>query len=112
MYLRAARGTGRCGQCWLGTTRSVGGAAMNLRGKIALVNGAWFGIGQDVAEELARAGADVVIPYYRGGDGAYESRCRVQALDRRALVMQTDPEDPAAVAALFEGMEAELGPPD
>ncbi len=44
----------------------------SLEGKLALVTGASRGIGRAIAEELARAGADVVVGYRSGKDEAEE----------------------------------------
>jgi 3-oxoacyl-[acyl-carrier protein] reductase len=44
----------------------------SLEGKTALVTGASRGIGRAIAQELARAGADVVVGYRSGADEATE----------------------------------------
>ncbi len=44
----------------------------SLEGKLALVTGASKGIGKAIAEELARAGADVVVGYRSGREEAEE----------------------------------------
>jgi len=49
-----------------------GTAFCSLEGKLALVTGAARGIGRAIAEELARAGAEVVIGYRSGKDEAEE----------------------------------------
>ena len=49
-----------------------GASFASLDGKTALVTGASRGIGRAIAEELARAGAAVVVGYRSGGDAAQE----------------------------------------
>ena len=49
----------------------------SLEGKLALVTGASRGIGRAIAEELARAGAEVVVGYRSGKDEAEELAARI-----------------------------------
>lgn len=74
---------------------------MELEGRIALVTGAGSGIGQGIAEELARAGADIVVNYRQNAEGAKETVRRVEALGRRAVPIRTDVSDPDDVAIMF-----------
>lgn len=60
----------------------------SLEGRVALVTGAGRGIGQVVAVELARAGADVVVNYHRSADGATGTVIDIEALGRRALAVR------------------------
>ncbi len=75
---------------------------MKLQGRTALVTGADSGIGRATAELFAHEGADVCIGYHTDREGADETKRRVEAAGRRALVVQCDVGDPASVAALFE----------
>jgi 3-oxoacyl-[acyl-carrier protein] reductase len=74
-----------------------------LEGKLALVTGGSRGIGQAIAEELARAGATVVIGYR---SGAEEAARVATALGGRAI--QADVADATDAARLIE----EAGPLD
>lgn len=85
---------------------------MRLEGTIAIVTGADSGIGQATAEEFAKEGADAAFTYLRDAEGAEGTRRLVEAAGRRALAIQADQRDPAAVACLFERVSAEFGPPD
>jgi 3-oxoacyl-[acyl-carrier protein] reductase len=49
----------------------------SLEGRLALVTGASKGIGRAIAEELARAGAEVVVGYRTGRDEAEELAARI-----------------------------------
>jgi len=66
-----------------------------LEGKTALVTGGSRGIGAAIGEELARAGADVVLGYRSGKDEAEELARRIGG---RAI--QADVSDPAEAARL------------
>jgi glucose 1-dehydrogenase len=83
-----------------------------LENKIALITGSDSGMGQAMAEEFARAGADVMVTYHTDKVGAEETGRRVVASGRRALVRQIDVRDQTSVAALFRAVSDELGVPD
>src|SRR5437868_5191047 len=83
-----------------------------LDSKTALITGSDSGMGQAMAEEFARAGANVAITFHTDEAGAEESRRRVQAAGRKALVGQTDIRDEGSVGRLFEAVSSELGTPD
>ena len=69
----------------------------SLEGKLALVTGASRGIGRAIAEELARAGADVVVGYRSGKDEAEEL---ASAIGGRAV--QADVSSPVDAKRLVE----------
>jgi 3-oxoacyl-[acyl-carrier protein] reductase len=62
----------------------------SLEGKKALVTGASRGIGRAIAIALAEAGADVAINYAGSEAAARETAAAVEALGRRALLVQAD----------------------
>jgi 3-oxoacyl-[acyl-carrier protein] reductase len=69
----------------------------SLEGKLALVTGASKGIGRAIAQELARAGAEVVVGYRSGRDEAEELAAEI---DGRAV--QADVSSPDGAKRLVE----------
>lgn len=62
----------------------------NLIGKVALVTGAGLGIGQGIALELAREGAQVAVHYGSSSDGATATVAEIIALGGEAIAVQGD----------------------
>jgi NAD(P)-dependent dehydrogenase (short-subunit alcohol dehydrogenase family) len=62
----------------------------SLEGKLILVTGAGTGIGQGVALEAARQGADVVLSYSSSAKGALEAVEAIKGMGRRATAIQAD----------------------
>jgi len=82
---------------------------MTLTGKRALVTGASRGIGAAIAKALAAEGADVAITYEKSAESAAELVSAMKANGRRAVAIQADSADAAAVQASVEKTVAELG---
>src|ERR1700730_11254613 len=82
---------------------------MSLKGKRALVTGASRGIGAAIAKALAAEGADVAITYEKSAESAAEVVGAIKAKGRRAVAIQADSADVAAVQASVEKTVAELG---
>jgi glucose 1-dehydrogenase len=61
-----------------------------LQDKVAFITGSDSGIGQATAIEFGREGADVVVHYLEDEQGANFTREQVEALGRRAIVVQGD----------------------
>src|SRR2546421_6618128 len=84
---------------------------LKLENKIALITGSDSGMGQAMAEEFAKAGANVAVTFHTDEAGAEESRRRVQAAGRRAMVRQTDVRDEKASHACSRRYPANSAPP-
>ena len=82
---------------------------MDLTGKVALVTGASRGIGQAVAVELAKAGADVIVNYIGNEAVAQETVEKVEALGRKALKIKTDVGNADEVQAMVDEAHAAFG---
>jgi 3-oxoacyl-[acyl-carrier protein] reductase len=82
-----------------------------LDGKVALVTGASRGLGRAIAIALAGAGADVAINYRRAAAQAEEVRQDIQALGRRALLVQADVSDAGEVSRMVDAVDQSLGAP-
>jgi NAD(P)-dependent dehydrogenase (short-subunit alcohol dehydrogenase family) len=75
-----------------------------------LITGASRGIGAACALACARSGWDVVINYARDAAAAERVAQQVRNAGRRAVAVQADVADEAAVLAMFARIDAELPP--
>ncbi|MFB6394475.1 SDR family NAD(P)-dependent oxidoreductase [Polymorphospora lycopeni] len=80
-----------------------------LDGKVALVTGGGRGIGAAVALRLAQEGADVAFTFQRNQQRADDVVEQIKATGRRAVAVQADSADPAAVVAAVDRAAGELG---
>ena len=80
--------------------------------KVLLVTGGSSGIGAAICRLGAREGYDVAINYAGRAAAAEAVAAEVQAAGRRAITIQGNVADEAAVAAMFDRTTAELGPVD
>lgn len=85
--------------------------AGDLHGRVALVTGGDSGIGAACALALAEAGADIGVLYHSDEEGARGTARGVEARGRKAVIVQMDVGDEAAVERAF-GEAAVLGTPD
>jgi NAD(P)-dependent dehydrogenase (short-subunit alcohol dehydrogenase family) len=89
---------------------------MNVEGKTVIVTGASRGIGKQIAIELGRLGADVVVaartvePHRRLAGSIGETVAAVEAAGGRALAVATDLRDTSAIHSLVAQAVERFGP--
>jgi len=71
----------------------------HLAGKVALVTGGSRGIGAGIAKALAKHGASVAITYTKGAEAAAKVVKEIEGTGGKALAIQADSLDAAAVKA-------------
>ncbi|MGY8526975.1 SDR family oxidoreductase [Paracidovorax citrulli] len=89
------------------SSQNAGGAAPVAR--VAIVTGSSRGIGASIARRLADAGFGVAINYTRGASEAQSLVDELGGAGHRAVAVQADVSDAAAVSRMFDTVEAELG---
>lgn len=75
-----------------------------LQDKIALITGSDSGIGQGIAIEFAKEGADIAVNYLHDREGAERTRAEVERLGRRAVLIHADVRKEEDVADLFDAV--------
>jgi 3-oxoacyl-[acyl-carrier protein] reductase len=81
----------------------------NAPGRTAIITGSSRGIGAAVAERLAKDGFNVVVNYAGNAAEAASLATKIAAAGGRAIAVQADVSDPAAMRSLFDRAESEFG---
>jgi len=85
---------------------------IDLSGKTAVITGASGELGRVITRTLAQCGANVAIHYHRGRDRALALLEEVRRAGVRAMAVQADVTQEAAVMAMQKQVAAELGDAD
>jgi 3-oxoacyl-[acyl-carrier protein] reductase len=85
------------------------GPAGDLEELVAIVTGASRGIGQAVAKELARRGADVVFTYRSDDDGARSTIAAVEETGAHAVAQRVDMREAGAAAHVVQAAKDLFG---
>ncbi|MDT3405439.1 SDR family NAD(P)-dependent oxidoreductase [Mucilaginibacter terrae] len=80
-----------------------------LKDKIALVTGAYKGLGKAIAFSLVKAGATVIVNYNSSKTEAAAIVQQIENTGGKAFAIQADVSDEAAVKALYEEIEKVAG---
>jgi len=72
-----------------------------LKNKVVLVTGSSRGIGQAIALEAARSGADIVVTYRKQARSAESVASEIRKLERKALALQVDVSSRASIKKMF-----------
>lgn len=82
---------------------------MKLEGKKALVTGASRGIGRAIALALAAEGADIAVNYAGNQAAAEAVSAEIEAMGRKAIIIQADISSNEAATAMVEQVAKEFG---
>lgn len=85
---------------------------IHISGRTALVTGATGQLGRAMVRTLARAGADMIVHYYKNVNQAETLVKEIHKMNRKAISVQADVTDKASVEAMLKNIEKELQTPD
>ncbi|KAI3395740.1 hypothetical protein diail_908 [Diaporthe ilicicola] len=79
----------------------LGLASASLEGKVALVTGAGRGIGREMAQELGRRGAKVIVNYANSSESAEEVVAAIKEAGSDAVAIKANVSDVDQIVSLF-----------
>ncbi len=82
---------------------------MDLKDRAAFVTGGSGDLGAVIAHALARAGVDIAVGYVGNAESAAKTSRTVEALGRRACVIQVDQAEPSSAQAAVDAAATQLG---
>ena len=85
---------------------------IDLTGRIAVVTGSAGQLGRVIASCLAECGADVALHYHTKVEPAEKTKSQIEALGRKACVVQADITERASIESMRNRIEQELGSVD
>lgn len=85
------------------------GEELRFLNKIVLVTGSGRGIGREMAIQFARAGANVIVNYFRNRQPAEETADQIRLIGRRCVVVKANVGDPQDLERLFDTVKREFG---
>jgi enoyl-[acyl-carrier protein] reductase III len=77
--------------------------------KVALVTGSGRGIGREIALDLARAGCNLVINFFRNREPAEKTAAEIRELGREAIVVKANVGDLDQLESLYEETDRAYG---
>jgi NAD(P)-dependent dehydrogenase (short-subunit alcohol dehydrogenase family) len=89
--------------------RTMMNKLFDLSGRVALVSGGASGLGRSIAMGLAEAGADVMLPVRKDVEGMQQTMNEIEALGRRAVMVQCDVTQPEQIKAMFDELDRVYG---
>jgi len=90
-----------------GTTHTI--PSWSLEGKVAIVTGSGRGIGKEMALELARRGADVVVNYANSASAAQKVVDEIKAMGRQSIAIKANVANVSETIELFAKAKEHFG---
>jgi NAD(P)-dependent dehydrogenase (short-subunit alcohol dehydrogenase family) len=82
---------------------------LDLSGKIAVITGSGYGIGQGIASRLSEAGASIVVHFYSHQRNAEKLASQVRNTGGNAIILQADLTKRVEVTSLFNQTTSHFG---